>query len=248
MLETTFYDETPFEYGYFSREEIVANMNPLLKEIIEQNSGKVFCDVGCGCGRNLVYASNFASKLIGIDLSVKSLEFAEQFVNSDKVELKHGNNLDIPIDSETIDVVISDGVCHHTGDTVRAFSECIRILKPGGKLYLAVYKKFRYYPLVYYTIGGVLRQINKTKLGKTIIDIIFVYLHYIMYKIFKKQKLSKLETRNIFYDYFITPVATFQSKADVDSWCSFNNSNIVDYERTSGNCHVFIIKKDDSKN
>ena len=243
MSEPTFYDITPFEYGYSSKEEIIANMNPLLKELIEQNSGKIFCDVGCGCGRNLVYASKFATRLIGIDLSVSSLAFAKDFVKSDKLELKQGNNLEIPLDSQIADFVISDGVCHHTGDTFKAFSECVRILKPEGKLYLAVYKKFRYYPIVYHVIGGLFRMMNKIKLGNYIIENMFVNVHYLMYKKLKKQKFSKTETRNIFYDYFMTPIATFQTKSDVNSWCNTNNCNIIKYAKTSGNCHVFIIRK-----
>ena len=243
MSEPTFYDITPFEYGYSSKEEIIANMNPLLKELMEQNSGKIFCDVGCGCGRNLVYASKFATRLIGIDLSVSSLAFAKDFVKSDKLELKQGNNLEIPLDSQIADFVISDGVCHHTGDTFKAFSECVRILKPEGKLYLAVYKKFRYYPIVYHLIGGLFRMMNKIKLGNYIIENMFVNVHYLMYKTLKKQKFSKTETRNIFYDYFMTPIATFQSKSDVNYWSNTNNCNIIKYAKTSGNCHVFIIKK-----
>lgn len=243
MKEDTFYDNTPFEYGYSSKEEIIANMNPLLKDLMEKNKGKVFCDIGCGCGRNLVYASKYASKVIGVDLSKQSLAFARLFVKNDDLELLEGNNLAIPLPNDEADLVISDGVCHHTGDTVGAFKECLRILKPKGLLYLAVYKKFRYYPLVYHLIGGFLRLINKFKIGNLIIEKIFVNFHYFMYKIFKVNKLSLLETRNIFYDYFITPVATFQSKKVVDSWCKNNNCNIEDYDRTNGNCHVFIISK-----
>ena len=37
MSKLTFYDTTPFEYGYSSKAELVANMNPLLKELMEQN-------------------------------------------------------------------------------------------------------------------------------------------------------------------------------------------------------------------
>jgi len=245
MKEDTFYDNTPFEYGYSSKEEIIANMNPLLKDLMEQNKGKLFCDIGCGCGRNLVYASKYAEKVIGVDLSKQSLAFAESFVHCDNLELLEGNNLAIPLANEVADVVLSDGVCHHTGDSVSAFKECVRILKPNGKLYLAVYKKFRYYPVVYYFIGGFFRLINKVKIGNFIIEKIFVNLHYLMYKLFKKQKLSFVETRNIFYDYFITPVATFHSKRDVSLWCENSNCTIEDYARTNGNCHVFIIKKDE---
>ena len=245
MSVSTFYDLTPFDYGYSSKKSIIANMNPLLRLLIEQNIGKIICDIGCGCGRNLLYSSNFASSLIGVDLSVESLAFAKEFVKSDKLILKQGNNLDIPLNSEIADLVISDGVCHHTGDTLMAFSECVRILKPGGKLYLAVYKKFRYYPLIYYVIGGLFRFINRVKFGNYIIENLFVNIHYLMYRIFKKQKLSIMETRSIFYDYFITPIATFQSKSDISFWCSTNNCHVIDYSSTSGNCHVFIIKKNE---
>ena len=245
MTQKTFYDNTPFEYGYSSKEEVIANMNPLLKGLMEKNAGKVFYDIGCGCGRNLVYAAKYASKVIGVDLSAKSLSFAKDFVQSENLELIEGNNLAIPLKNETADIVVSDGVCHHTGDTIAAFKECIRVLKPSGKLYLAVYKKYRYYPIVYHVVGGLFRLMNKVKLGKIIVENIFVNLHYLIYKIFKKQKLFLVETRNIFFDYFITPIATFQSRKDVNTWCKNNNCNIEDYARTSGNCHVFIINKNE---
>ena len=245
MKQKTFYDNTPFEYGYSSKQEVIANMNPLLKCLMEKNAGKVFYDIGCGCGRDLVYASKHASKVIGVDLSAKSLSFAKDFVQSENVELIEGNNLSLPLKNETADVVISDGVCHHTGDTIKAFKECVRVLKPSGKLYLAVYKKIRYYRFVYHVVGGLFRLMNKVRLGKIIIEHILVRVHYLMYKFLKKQKLTLLETRNIFYDYFITPIATFQSKKDVNMWCKDNHCSIVDYEKTSGNCHVFIINKNE---
>ena len=211
-MEKTFYDSTPFEYGYSSKEEILENMNSNLKEVIEKSQGKTITDVGCGCGRNLVYSSKFAQKLIGVDLSRQSLDFAEKFIQSKNLELVLGNNLDIPLKDNFSDLVISDGVIHHTGDTVRAFNECVRILKPGGLLYLAVYKKYRYYPFLYKYIGVFLRLLNKTKVGNFIIENTFVVLHFLMYKIFRKQKLTIKETRNIFYDYFITPISYFNQK------------------------------------
>ena len=244
-MEKTFYDSTPFEYGYSSKEEILDNMNPNLKELIEQSEGKVISDIGCGCGRNLLYSSKYASKLIGVDLSKQSLEFAKNFIQSDNLELLIGNNLDIPLESNYSDLVISDGVCHHTGNTLKAFKECVRILKPKGILYLAVYKKYRYYPFLYKYVGSILRLLNKTKVGNFIMENTFVLLHFLIYRILRKQKLSLQETRNIFYDYFITPVATFQSKKEVQNWIDNNNCSLGKYDRTNGNCHVFIIKKDE---
>ena len=116
-----------------------------------------------------------------------------------------------------------------------------QILKNGYKQW--AYKKYRYYPFLYKYIGGFLRVLNKTKLGNFIIENTFVVLHFLMYKIFRKQRLSIKETRNLFYDYFITPIATFQSKKDVDLWISDSKCTLEKYDRTNGNCHVFIIKK-----
>ena len=242
-MEKTFYDSTPFEYGYSSKEKILENMNPNLKKVIEKSKGKIITDIGCGCGRNLIYASKYASKLIGVDLSKQSLEFAKNFIQSDNLELVLGNNLEIPLDSDFSNLVVSDGVVHHTGDTVGAFKECVRVLKPNGLLYLAVYKKYRYYPFLYKYVGVFLRILNKTKVGNFIMENTFVLLHFLMYRIFKKQKLRLRETRNIFYDYFITPLATFHSKKDVQVWIDNNNCSLEKYDRTNGNCHVFIIKK-----
>ena len=98
---------------------------------------------------------------------------------------------------------------------------------------------------MYYVVGGAFRVMNKVKIGTFLVENLFVNFHYLMYKMFKKQQLNKSETRNIFFDYFITPVATFQSKSDVKKWCSKYNCSIVDYSRTSGNCHVFVINKND---
>ena len=56
-------------------QEILKNMNPNLKDVIEKSQGKIITDVGCGCGENLVYSSKYAYKLIGMDLSRRSLDF-----------------------------------------------------------------------------------------------------------------------------------------------------------------------------
>ena len=245
MKDLTFYDDTPFQYGYSSPAEIIKYINPILKQLIKDNTGKIVADIGCGCGRNLYYAKDFSAKLFGVDLSARSIDFAKQLVDSDKLELIEGNNLSIPIANDSIDLVISDGVCHHTGNTYKAISECVRILRPEGRLYLAVYKKYRYYPFLYFVIGGFFRILNKYKIGKLILDNIFIPLHYIGYKLFRKGTLLFSETRNIFFDYFITPIATFHSKKNINNWVDSLNAELLDYYSTNGNCHIFIITKNE---
>ena len=45
----------------------------------------------------------------------------------------------LEFENDTFDLVYSWGVLHHTPDTAKAFSECFRVLKPGGKLKVMIY-------------------------------------------------------------------------------------------------------------
>ena len=94
------------------------------------------CEAGCGNGRNILYRH---------DLVMLGYDFCEKFckIASDK----DGNviNSDIkaaPFKNNIFDFVISVAVIHHL-DTVKArlkaISEMIRILKPGGKLFILVW-------------------------------------------------------------------------------------------------------------
>jgi len=51
----------------------------------------------------------------------------------DNVEVRIGDALALPVESETVDFVISNGVLNLTPDKREAFSEVFRVLKPGGQ-------------------------------------------------------------------------------------------------------------------
>ena len=53
------------------------------------------------------------------------------------VEVRAGMYEALPVDDETVDVVISNGVVNLAPDKVQVFREIARVLRPGGRLYLA---------------------------------------------------------------------------------------------------------------
>lgn len=107
--------------------------------------GKTCLDVGCGGGRYLVALARLGVKhAYGIDISEKGVAAANARLKARKLanaSAQIASALSIPFPEKTFEYVVSTGVIHHTGDTKKAFDEIVRVLKPGGKLFLAVYGK-----------------------------------------------------------------------------------------------------------
>jgi ubiquinone/menaquinone biosynthesis C-methylase UbiE len=59
---------------------------------------------------------------------------AARALGAAQVEVRIGDALDLPVESESVDFVISNGVLNLAPDKQRAFSEVARVLKPGGQL------------------------------------------------------------------------------------------------------------------
>ena len=108
--------------------------------------GKTCLDAGCGGGRYLVALSRLgATKVEGIDISEDAVKAANQRLADRQLtqiaKAQRSSVLEIPFPDATFDYVVSSGVIHHTPDPKRGFRELVRVLKPGGKLFLSVYGK-----------------------------------------------------------------------------------------------------------
>ena len=101
--------------------------------------GATVVDIGCGAGMDLMLAASAVGptgKAIGIDMTEPMAERARASARSlgfAHVEVRAGDALDLPVDSESADFVISNGVLNLAPDKRQAFGEVFRILKPAGQ-------------------------------------------------------------------------------------------------------------------
>jgi len=116
--------------------------NPL--RIGPLRAGETVLDHACGAGVDLLLAARKVGKTgraIGVDMTptmrALALSGAAQAGLLDVVEVHTGLFEDLPVEDATVDVVISNGVVNLSPDKPRAFREIARVLRPGGRLYLA---------------------------------------------------------------------------------------------------------------
>ncbi len=114
--------------------------NPLA--IGDLNLGETVVDIGCGAGMDLLLAANRVGpegKAIGVDMTPAMLVSATksaEAMGASHVETRRGNLAALPLDDDSVDVVISNGVMNLAPDKTKAVGEIARVLKPGGRLYL----------------------------------------------------------------------------------------------------------------
>src|SRR3989304_4612503 len=102
--------------------------------------GQTVLDLGSGAGLDCILAAQKVGEtghVIGVDMTPEMIERAQanvKKVNLKNVEFRHGYLENLPVDSNTVDVIISNCVINLSPDKSKVFGEAFRALKPGGKL------------------------------------------------------------------------------------------------------------------
>jgi ArsR family transcriptional regulator len=94
-------------------------------------------DLGCGEGYLTIEASRWASSVVAIDRSTTVLDRARALGRRRRarnVEWMRGELEQVPLDDESVDVVMLSQALHHASDPARAMAEATRIVVPGGRV------------------------------------------------------------------------------------------------------------------
>ncbi len=107
--------------------------------IASLREGETVLDLGSGAGFDAFLAAKKVGSgghVIGVDMTPAMVEKAQ--ANAEKgryrnVEFRLGDIGNLPVDDNSVDVIISNCVINLAPDKGRVFAEAFRVLKPGGR-------------------------------------------------------------------------------------------------------------------
>jgi SAM-dependent methyltransferase len=107
-------------------------------EVAYISPGDTVLDLGSGAGNDCFVARAIvgeAGRVIGVDMTAAMIAKARANaakLNYDNVEFRLGEIEYLPLERDSVDVVVSNCVLNLVPDKARAFAEVMRVLRPGG--------------------------------------------------------------------------------------------------------------------
>ena len=212
-----FYEETPFpNYDDLDNRDSLrkkASRGVFARLLDEQlPRPAVIFEVGCGTGQ----LSNFLGMrpyrtVVGGDICLNSLRLAKSFRDRFSINNAHFvqmNLFRVPFRDESFDVVIANGVLHHTSDAKAGFLSIVRKLKPRGYVIVGLYNSLGRVPTLWRR-----RLIEVFGDGFTALD-----------SRLRKSTMNEARWQAWFRDQYKHPHETRHSMDDVLDW--FNEAGI----------------------
>ena len=105
--------------------------------------GEQVVDLGSGSGMDVFFACTQVGPrggVVGVDFTAEQLSKAQTLAvvaGFDQAEFRAGRIERLPVEDESADCVISNGVINLSPDKQQVFAEAARVLRPGGRLAIA---------------------------------------------------------------------------------------------------------------
>jgi SAM-dependent methyltransferase len=115
--------------------------NPFLMDSLP--AGVTVVDIGSGAGMDCLLAARRTGPggwVVGIDMTDAMLARAHRGAAEAKLpqaRFEKADMTELPLDSGTVDVVISNGVINLAPEKQKVFNELFRVVRPGGRLQFA---------------------------------------------------------------------------------------------------------------
>ncbi|HYH81334.1 MAG TPA: methyltransferase domain-containing protein [Longimicrobium sp.] len=211
----TFYDQSPF--GVPSGAAPWRPDARLVEALAGIGDDARVAEVGSGGGRNVPALLGAASEVVVLDQSLRSVELVAA---AHPVRAVRGSALALPFLDASFDAVVCEGVAHHTGDVERALAEVARVTRPGGRMYVTVYRSPSRYQAIYHTLGSALRAARELGTAAPAVARAIDHAAFAGYRaatrVVKRGRTGDRDAlRSVYEDYFLTPIATFHRPDDI---------------------------------
>lgn len=126
--------------GGFYDEEVVKRLDK--RGILKKSMTLV--ELGAGNGYFSRILSSKVKKVLAVDISSKMLKELERKASEEGLKnifTIEGDSCDLPIEDGSVDIVFSNMFLHHIEEPILAIKDMIRILRPGGKVFLADFRE-----------------------------------------------------------------------------------------------------------
>jgi carbamoyltransferase len=145
-----FYEETPFP-NYQDHESVRSLIDKSRRGGYAHDlhravgfNGSVL-EVGCGTGQLSNFLGVGCRRVVGTDLCLNSLRLGETFRSEhalDRTAFVQMNLFRPAFLAEKFDVVLCNGVLHHTSDPYGGFQGLVPLVKPGGHIVIGLYNRW----------------------------------------------------------------------------------------------------------
>ena len=226
----TLFDE--LQYGDFSHGQKREKFNSLICEFLSlaKEGDKIF-DIGCGSGFYMdLYLRQGIKKeqIVAVDLGPSNIEN----LKAKGFNAFVGNVVDLHFEDNVSDLTICQGVFPIVSNSLKAFSELVRVTKPGGYILLNVYYKWHPYFYIAHRATFPARYIY-WHWNKKIADLFFP-IYKILFQPIALITLGELlddkTLRALYMDHVFSPITNLHSRSDIKFYVKECNCKIVRFK------------------
>lgn len=127
-------------YNVIEQERLEEALKGAFEKIETNSYEKSVLDFGCGAGNLTQYLLKMGMRVISADISKNFLELVKYKYSRDhreKLSFLELNGSDLSnVEDESFDLIATYSVLHHIPNYLLVIKEFIRVLKPGGVLYI----------------------------------------------------------------------------------------------------------------
>jgi arsenite methyltransferase len=175
--------------------------------------GETVLDLGSGGGIDVLISSKYVGetgKVYGLDMTDEMLDLAnsnKKASGASNVEFIKGYIEHIPLEDETIDVVLSNCVINLSNDKKAALKEAYRVLRKGGRLAIADIVALKQIPFeirrdIQMWVGCVSGALSIAEYEQILKEAGFTDIEIIPINVYTKEFIKDLaETKNLYETY-----------------------------------------------